>query len=184
LDHEIVRETLNVLLKFERDIVAWSQDGEYLARAAEAAGSDGHGRAVMQRLEDFLRPSAPWRSRSRRRGHRRPTWRWRGRYGSRELLKDALCVTLAKSQDEVDRFDLCFDTFFTAEEFKRALTPPEKLGADRRTTRNRPMKAARRGPDRSQMLLSNDAIGLAQAMEAAADPAAPGTSGSTPSAAC
>src|SRR5437763_591423 len=33
-------------------------------------------------------------------------------YGDRALLKDALCVTLAKTADEVDRFDACFETFF------------------------------------------------------------------------
>src|SRR5260221_3837866 len=44
-------------------------------------------------------------------------------YADRELLKDALCVTLAKSSDEVDRFDVCFDTFFTREEFKDAPPP-------------------------------------------------------------
>ena len=42
-------------------------------------------------------------------------------YGDRELLKDALCVTLAKSEDEVERFDVAFDTFFTREEFKGAM---------------------------------------------------------------
>ncbi|MDB5481908.1 MAG: dehydrogenase/GMP reductase:VWA containing CoxE-like protein, partial [Caulobacteraceae bacterium] len=40
-------------------------------------------------------------------------------YGDRALLKDALCVTLAKSADEVDRFDACFDTFFA-----RPVSPP------------------------------------------------------------
>ncbi len=39
LDHEMVRETLNVLLKFEQDIVAVEAKlGEYLNKAAEAAG--------------------------------------------------------------------------------------------------------------------------------------------------
>ena len=32
--------------------------------------------------------------------------------------KDALCVTLAKSEDEVERFDECFDAFFTRDAFQ------------------------------------------------------------------
>ena len=32
-------------------------------------------------------------------------------YADRELFKDALCATLAKSRDEVTRFDETFETF-------------------------------------------------------------------------
>ena len=39
-------------------------------------------------------------------------------YGDRVLLKDALCVALAKSADESRRFDDCFDLFFRREEFR------------------------------------------------------------------
>src|SRR5207342_2024563 len=38
-------------------------------------------------------------------------------YADRELFKDALCVALAKSADEVVRFDQAFETFFTREAF-------------------------------------------------------------------
>ena len=48
-------------------------------------------------------------------------------YADRERLRDALCVTLAKSAPEVDRFETCFDTFFRRDEFLR---PPD--AADRR----------------------------------------------------
>ncbi len=41
-------------------------------------------------------------------------------FADRRLLKDALCVTLAKSGEEVDRFEACFDTFFTRREFTGA----------------------------------------------------------------
>ena len=34
-------------------------------------------------------------------------------YGDRVLFKDALCATLAKTADEVDRFDAVFETFFS-----------------------------------------------------------------------
>jgi hypothetical protein len=39
-------------------------------------------------------------------------------YGDRTLLKDALCSALAKSSDEVVRFDDCFEMFFAREDFK------------------------------------------------------------------
>ena len=40
-------------------------------------------------------------------------------FADRELFKDALCATLAKSAEEVDRFDRIFDTFFAREAFRR-----------------------------------------------------------------
>jgi hypothetical protein len=45
-------------------------------------------------------------------------------YADRQLLKDALCVTLAKSEDEVFRFEDCFEMFFRREEFR---DPDENL---------------------------------------------------------
>ena len=39
-------------------------------------------------------------------------------YSDRTLLKDTLCVALAKSEDETHRFDDCFDMFFDRKEFK------------------------------------------------------------------
>lgn len=101
-------------------------------------------------------------------------------YGDRELLKDALCVTLAKSEDEVDRFEAAFDTFFTREEFKGAMGPAER-GEDDRLDRREPEAGQPAGgpgggaQDRAdeaslaEMLLDNDAIALSRAMEAAAD---------------
>ena len=43
-------------------------------------------------------------------------------YGDRVLFKDALCATLAKSADEVDRFDAVFETFFSRDAV--TLLPP------------------------------------------------------------
>ena len=45
-------------------------------------------------------------------------------YGDRELFKDALCATLAKSRDEVGRFDATFETFFSRAALD--LGPPPK----------------------------------------------------------
>ena len=79
-------------------------------------------------------------------------------YGDRQLLKDALCATLAKSADEVDRFDACFEAFFSRDALKASgLANAGEGGA-----------AGEGATPLAEMLLSGDAAGLAQAMEAAA----------------
>ena len=75
-------------------------------------------------------------------------------YADREQLRDALCVTLAKSAGEVDRFETCFDTFFSRAEFAGA-TATAAAGPEGMT----PL---------AQMLLRGDAAALASAMEASA----------------
>ena len=75
-------------------------------------------------------------------------------YGDRTLFRDALCVTLAKSAEEVDRFERCFDTFWARD----ALDDSRQASG-----------GAREGSgDLMEMLLEGDAAGLAQAMESAA----------------
>ncbi len=79
-------------------------------------------------------------------------------YADRDLLRDALCVTLAKSAEEVDRFDACFDTFFAR---------PPSVGAGRpppQTQGETPPGT----PDLAGQLLAGDEAALAQAMEASA----------------
>ncbi|MDP6621075.1 MAG: VWA containing CoxE family protein, partial [Alphaproteobacteria bacterium] len=39
-------------------------------------------------------------------------------YGQRQLLKDSLCVTLAKTAEEVERYEECFELFFSRDEFR------------------------------------------------------------------
>ena len=39
-------------------------------------------------------------------------------FSDRQLVKDTLCIALAKTEDEVDRFDSCFDAYFTRDEFR------------------------------------------------------------------
>ena len=87
-------------------------------------------------------------------------------YADRELFRDALCATLAKTADEVGRFETCFDTFFARDEFHAPPPksedgappppPPEGAGGDAEN-------------DLARMLLEDDAAGLAQAMEAAGE---------------
>ena len=74
-------------------------------------------------------------------------------YADRNLLRDALCVTLAKGEEEVVRFEHCFDTFF-----ERAAAKPigEPDGP--------PIEGA---PDLVNQVLQGDEAALSQAMEAA-----------------
>lgn len=83
-------------------------------------------------------------------------------FADRELFKDALCATLAKSADEVERFDDIFETFFSRG--RPAFDPPPQGEGD-------PMQGAPEGAEDSElarMLLEGDSPGLAQAMEEAA----------------
>ena len=75
-------------------------------------------------------------------------------YGDRQLLKDALCATLAKSADEVDRFDACFEAFFSRDALKASgLANAGEGGA-----------AGEGATPLAEMLLSGYAAGLALAM--------------------
>jgi hypothetical protein len=83
-------------------------------------------------------------------------------YQDRALVRDALCITLAKTPEEVDRFDECFDAFFTRDAFQGEAARPQPSQGQ-----------AGEGGDLAdlplaQMLLDNDAVSLNQAMEAAA----------------
>jgi hypothetical protein len=92
-------------------------------------------------------------------------------YADRELLRDALCATLAKTEDEVDRFEATFDTFFARSAFQAA-PPPEPRSGESQDGGNgepSPGEAEAAASPLAQMLLEGDATGLAQAMEAAAE---------------
>jgi uncharacterized protein with von Willebrand factor type A (vWA) domain len=81
-------------------------------------------------------------------------------YSDRTLVKDALCIALAKTEEEVARFDECFDAYFTRDAFSAQPTSPQPSpGAGETSSADLPL---------AQMLLENDAVSLAQAMEAAA----------------
>jgi uncharacterized protein with von Willebrand factor type A (vWA) domain len=78
-------------------------------------------------------------------------------YADRTLLKDALCAALAKTSDEVTRFDACFDMFFSRDEFRAPEADAEIEGAPEVDL---PL---------ARLLLSGRAGALAQAMEQAAN---------------
>ena len=84
-------------------------------------------------------------------------------YADRELFKDALCATLAKSRDEVARFDQTFETFFTREQF--ALPPPD--ASDAEPPSGDDATGVQQSP-LAQALLAGDATAVSQAMEEAA----------------
>lgn len=80
-------------------------------------------------------------------------------YADRELLRDSLCATLAKSAAEVEHFDHCFDNFFARQEFSASETLESAGDADDDDSGGSALAA---------MILSGDATGLAHAMEVAA----------------
>jgi hypothetical protein len=79
-------------------------------------------------------------------------------FEDRQLLKDVLAVTLAKTADESARFDDCFEIFFARSEFAA-----DRGGHDAGAT-----------ADLAEMALAGDRPGLALAMEAAAERAGAG----------
>ncbi|WP_374471782.1 VWA domain-containing protein [Phenylobacterium sp.] len=83
-------------------------------------------------------------------------------YADRELFKDALCATLAKSQAEVEAFDRTFETFFARRSFD--LPPPPEGGEPEAGD------AGGETPDNplAQALLEGDTATLQQQMEEAA----------------
>src|ERR1700761_7260961 len=86
-------------------------------------------------------------------------------YADRALFKDALCATLAKSREEVVRFDDTFETFFTRDSFS---LPPPPEGEAGEAADDSPAPGVGQSP-LAQMLLAGDAAAVAQAMEAAAE---------------
>ncbi len=86
-------------------------------------------------------------------------------YANRTLLKDALCIALAKTEDEVVRFDDCFEMFFAREEFRdrdEQKAPDEISPSDSNLIEDHPL---------AEMLLGGSETEMAQAMEQAANDA-------------
>ena len=86
-------------------------------------------------------------------------------YSNRTLLKDSLCIALAKSEDEVERFDECFEIFFDRDEFRDRETDNDGEGltdAESEMLGQLPL---------AEMLLDGSETEMAQAMEQAANEA-------------
>jgi uncharacterized protein with von Willebrand factor type A (vWA) domain len=79
-------------------------------------------------------------------------------FEDRTAFRDALCVTLAKSADEVARFEACFDAFYARPPDRR---PPPADAGDRAV-------APPDAPELAQQMLDGDDTALDQAIEASA----------------
>jgi uncharacterized protein with von Willebrand factor type A (vWA) domain len=84
-------------------------------------------------------------------------------YADRTLFKDALCSTLAKSADEVGRFDAVFETFFARD----AVSMPPPSASEQGETSEADMQATESSP-LAQAVLSGDNAQIQQTMEEAA----------------
>ena len=91
-------------------------------------------------------------------------------WGDRTLLRDALAVAVAKSEDEKARYFECFDAFFAAAAGSAEEGSNGEAAAERRPGERRlPVRGEDRAPaDLVRMLLDGDRAGVAAAMAAAA----------------
>lgn len=80
-------------------------------------------------------------------------------YGERQIFKDSLSATLAKSQREKEIFDTCFDRFFSLDGFSDTKTDSYIPPAIEIREEDSPL---------SQMILSGDNTGLSMSMREAA----------------
>jgi uncharacterized protein with von Willebrand factor type A (vWA) domain len=83
-------------------------------------------------------------------------------FDDRRRLKDALAVTVAKSADEKDRFDACFDLFFDREAAEAPALPTALDDADG-------AELEIEAPEIVELLNQGDIEAIAAAMEAAAN---------------
>ena len=97
-------------------------------------------------------------------------------YGNRSILKDALTLSLAKTVDEKEALEECFEQFFTFNAFQKNTKSPEdakQTGADQ-AEKNDEANASANDPEYTgdlelaKMLLKKDKASLAQEMSKAA----------------
>ncbi|RLA18106.1 MAG: hypothetical protein DRQ56_08205 [Gammaproteobacteria bacterium] len=100
-------------------------------------------------------------------------------YSDRGILKDALALSLAKTQDEKEKLYECFDQFFSFDAFqKTALIDDEKASAEKPSTESQPVEEKMTAEqamaeytgdlELAKMLLRKDKAELAQSMKKAA----------------
>jgi uncharacterized protein with von Willebrand factor type A (vWA) domain len=97
-------------------------------------------------------------------------------YRDRQFLKDALCIALAKSEEEVGSFEECFDMFFTREEFQdRRDNESAKSASDGAGSGESDLSESDQAlignKELAQLVLDGSASDMAQAMERAANEA-------------
>jgi hypothetical protein len=84
-------------------------------------------------------------------------------YGDRTLFRDALCSTLAKSAEEIDRFEAVFETFFARD----AVSMPPPSASEQGEPSEQDMAATENSP-LAQAVLQGDNAQIQQSMEEAA----------------
>ncbi len=83
-------------------------------------------------------------------------------YGDRQMLKDSLATVVAKSVEEKDTFDQIFEIYFARDE----MPPPP---SDQQSESDQPGEGeGEAGADLLEMIESDDTLGMAMAMESAA----------------
>ncbi len=85
-------------------------------------------------------------------------------YADRQMFRDAMCTTVAKTAEEVERFDICFDRFFNRDEFQSG-----HIVRRRGQIAQSLIDAAEADSELVRMILEDDVAALAAAMEAAAE---------------
>jgi len=88
-------------------------------------------------------------------------------FSNREILRDALAMTVAKSVDEKIRFEDCFEMFFRAEGLETPLEGEGQTGDSTGEATGSPETSE--GRNLADLLLSGDRTALAAAMAAAAN---------------
>ena len=86
----------------------------------------------------------------------------------RTLLRDALAVAVAKSEDEKARYFECFDAFFAAGAEREGAAASPVMEHDRDDLRQPPRDDSQPPDDLVRLLLAGDRAGVAAAMAAAA----------------
>ena len=90
-------------------------------------------------------------------------------FDNRQVLKDALTLTLAKSLEEKQIFENCFDLYFSRETVSPTSKRDEAAGIAQEGTAPPQGDGEGAASSLGQMLLNNDQAGLAAAMEQAAE---------------
>ena len=141
LGHEMVKDTLNVLLKYESDVeAALPHVTTFVAKATRQTFSASEMRENLHRFFRAARGAGVHVSPAESIDAMRAVDKVG--FEERSILRDTLLLTLAKSEDEKKALGACFDLFFSQPE------PAQQSDAktDRRDARRRHRKISQRGP--------------------------------------
>src|SRR5258708_2926519 len=180
LGHEIVRDTLNVLLKYEADIEATQpQISAFVAKASRQIVLGGYGmREILHRFLGAAGGAGVGLSPAESIDAMRAVSKIG--FSNRDILRDTFLLTLAKTQDEKRALGDCFDLFFSQPE---PPPPPENDNSDESNEAEQPEQnaaeaaggASGQPPEGleplAQMLLSQDRNQISAAIANAANAA-------------